>query len=416
MKTPNKSILENVVSLYVIHIFNYIVPLLMIPYLTRHLGVVGWGEFAIAEALARYLTLFIEYGFTLSGTREVARNQEQPEARSTLLSGIIGAQALLAVTSITVGFILSRTLPAFQGAPWLFWSGIVWGILDAFNLMWYFQGLERTRVVAIFDVSARAVSVILTFLFVRGPEDGWLVFCFRGISSALSVVFCLHLAYKEIPFRRPAATDARRMLKDGFAMFLLRSSINLYLLGNVLILGIFAPPAVVGLYSGAEKISRAAIAMLNPVTQALYPRISKLLHAGDHGAKGLIRIAMAAMGSGGVLTALSITIAAPLIVRVLLGKEFAEATIILRLLCLLHPIVALNNVLGIQWMIPHGRERQFNYITIGGGLVNLALGLILVPRIMQFGIVWSVITAEILMFAAIIVTCRELKISPFGSD
>lgn len=404
--------MENIFFLYAVHIFNYGVPLLMIPWLTRHLGLAAWGEFALAEAMGRYVSLFIEYGFSLSGTREVARYQHDAEYRSSLLAGVLGGQCALAGASLLVAFAMSFVLPGFRESPLLFWSAIVWGVLDAFNLMWYFQGIEQARRAGMLDIAARALGVFLIFLAVHNPDDGWKAFAARGIASALSLALCTRAAYAAMPLRKPAIVDALNMLRQGFSMFLLRSSINLYLLSNVLVLGLFVPPQIVGLYSGAEKISRAAVALLNPITQAVYPRVSRIVHSGAQGAGSLVRISMAVMGGGGLLTALSVFLLAPFIVRVLLGKGFEEAIPILRFLCILHPLVALNNVLGIQWLIPHGLDRKYNMITVGAGAVNVLAGMLLVPDLMQFGVVWSTILAEGLMFLAIAAVCVRLDINP----
>ena len=59
-------------------------------------------------------------------------------------------------------------------------------------------------------------------------------------------------------------------------MFVFRSGESLYGIGNAFVLGLFAPPAVVGYFASAEKISRAAFGLLNPIRETLYPRLSGL--------------------------------------------------------------------------------------------------------------------------------------------
>lgn len=54
---------------------NIILPLLTMPYLFRVLGVEKFGLIAFSYALITFFNVIVDYGFTLSGTREVALNQ-----------------------------------------------------------------------------------------------------------------------------------------------------------------------------------------------------------------------------------------------------------------------------------------------------------------------------------------------------
>ncbi|MCY3131480.1 flippase, partial [Acinetobacter baumannii] len=148
---------------------------------------------------------------------------------------------------------------------------------------------------------------------------------------------------------------------------------------NTFILGLFAPPQVVGYYAGAEKISKAFLGLLAPVSQALYPRLSHLVRNAPQEAARLARLGLWTMGLGGVVLGLGVLALARLLVRFLLGEGYEPAVLPLRILALLLPLIALSNVLGIQWMLPLGLDRSFNAIIVGAGLVNLALAVVLAP-------------------------------------
>ncbi len=64
---------HNIVALYATQIGAYLFPLAVIPYLSRVLGPFHWGLVAFAQAVGLYVTLLIDFGFTLSATRRVAR-------------------------------------------------------------------------------------------------------------------------------------------------------------------------------------------------------------------------------------------------------------------------------------------------------------------------------------------------------
>ncbi|MFX9912081.1 oligosaccharide flippase family protein, partial [Acinetobacter baumannii] len=72
-------LVQNVLALYGVQIANYLFPLITVPYLARVLGPKGWGMVAFAQAFGQYLMLVVEYGFSLSATREVARSRDSLE-------------------------------------------------------------------------------------------------------------------------------------------------------------------------------------------------------------------------------------------------------------------------------------------------------------------------------------------------
>ena len=63
----------NIGWLYLLQALNLLLPLLSVPYLTRTLQADGFGQMALALAIAQYLALVTDYGFNLSATRRAAQ-------------------------------------------------------------------------------------------------------------------------------------------------------------------------------------------------------------------------------------------------------------------------------------------------------------------------------------------------------
>ncbi|EJL6346896.1 oligosaccharide flippase family protein, partial [Vibrio cholerae] len=55
------SLKKNVISLFILQGSNYVIPLLTLPYLTRTLGVEGFGIFGLVIAVAQYFVLFTDF-------------------------------------------------------------------------------------------------------------------------------------------------------------------------------------------------------------------------------------------------------------------------------------------------------------------------------------------------------------------
>lgn len=68
---------------------NYILPLITFPYLFKTLGVNNFGLLSFSTAILFYFQIFIDFGFNLSGTRQVAINKEDNLLINNIVSSII---------------------------------------------------------------------------------------------------------------------------------------------------------------------------------------------------------------------------------------------------------------------------------------------------------------------------------------
>ena len=385
--------------LYWAHLANYLLPLVTVPYLARVLGPGGWGRLAMALALGIYITHVVEYGFHLSATREVARSRGDRAHLADLIAGVLGARALLALLLLPIPLVLVARLPVLGEHPSLLWGAYLWGVAQGSSFGWYLMGMERMRQAALLDTGTRVLATAGIFVLVRAPEDAALVLLLQAAAGFLAFGGGWFMVRREAPVRWPGRQATQDALRMGWSMFAFRASAGLYTAGNAFILGLFAPPQVVGYYAGAEKIGRAIIGLLGPAGQALYPRVSHLAGFARTQALRMVRLGLAAMGLGGVLLGIAAFLAAPVLVRLLLGPGFEPAAAVLRVLALVPPLAAISNVLGIQWMLPLGLDRPFTRIVIGAGLLNVALAVWLAPSLGGMGMAWAVVAAE--AFAAV---------------
>ena len=408
------TLVQNALSLYGVQIAGYVLPLVTIPYLARVLGATGWGLLAFTQGFGSYWTVLGEYGFSLSATREVAYHRYNREKLTEILAGVLGAKLLLAAASLPFAFLAGLWIPAFHDHPDLLWAGMFWAVAQGSNVMWFFQGFEQMRLVAALDISTRLLSTIAIFVFVRRPDEAWRVLLIQSSGFLLSFAIGLALAYRELPVRLPTWSSSRQALRMGWGMFLFRGSVSLYSAGNAFILGLFVSPQFVGYYAGAEKISRAFQGLLTPVSQTLYPRLSHLVHRERDRAARLARIGVALMAGGGTTMGVVVFFMAPLLVRIILGKDFVLSVPVLRILSLLLPIVGVNIALGIQWMLPLGLERALNTITLLAGLINISLATALAYSYGGLAMAWSVVVAEMFVCGAMYILLRSRKLNPMN--
>ena len=390
-------LVQNAAALYGVQISRKIVPLVIVPYLARTLGPAGWGMVAFAQSLGEFIVLLIEFGFNLSATRAIARNRDSRENCGEIVAGVVGAQLLLAVAAVSAAIIVSRWIPALRENPKLLAAALFYAVAQGFMPLWFFQGLERLRLAAAREMTGQLLGMGAILLLGDRAEGGWVALFRPGMAPALSTAAGIALAYRAIPFRWPTWPLVSDAVRLGWRMFVFRSGESLYGVGNAFLLGLFASPTLVGYFASAEKISRAAFGLLNPIRETLYPRISHIISDSPARAAHLARIGAAVSICGGVLLGASLLAFAPWLIGVVMGPGFAEAVPVLRILSVLPPLLAITHSVGLQWLLPCGRDAEVNRIILSAAALNLTLAILLAPHFAHLGMAWAVVCAETLV-------------------
>ncbi|HEV2273836.1 MAG TPA: flippase [Acidobacteriaceae bacterium] len=412
----NSRITHNIAALFGTQAAAYVFPLLTIPYLARVLGPAHFGMVAFAQSLGLYLAIVVEFGFQLSATRRVARFRDDREQLEQIVSGVMGAKVLLALICIAITLVLQYFMPSFHHDTLILWAGAFSGIGQGFSMLWFYQGMEQMKLPAAMDMLGKAVAAAGVFLFVHRPQDAWKVLALQCICYCGAALVLLVIASREVRVRWPHPRETRQAIRDSAAMFLFRSSVGLYTTANALILGAVANPTAVAFYSGAERLTKALLNMLNPVSLSLYPRLCRLIATDRKRAVWLARVSLGAMTLGSLLLAAGAFVAAPLIIRIVLGKGYEAAVPVMRVLSLLLPAVAVSTVLGLQWMLPLRMDAAYNKIIVSAGCLNLALAFLWASRWQQLGMAWAVVTSEYMVTAAVFIVLTRRRLSPFSDN
>src|SRR5690348_1054042 len=408
----DRALARNIASLYGVQFANYLLPLVTIPYLTRVLGPLTWGLVAFAQAFGAYASTGIEYGFHLSATRAVAKNRDSVAELADLIAGVMGAKLVLAAGAVIIALCMGAWIPLFRAHPAFLWAAVFGAVAQSFSMLWYYQGLERMRLVAVLDVAGKAAATAGIFIIIRHPADGWKVLALQGCGSLSSVLVATAIAYREVPFQLPGWHAVRDALRMGWSMFLFRASMSFYGAGNAFILGLFASPEAVGFYAGAEKLARALMGLLVPIHQSVYPRLSNLVQHNLTAAKRLGRSTMFLMSFVGAALSLAAFLSAPWAVPLILGKGFAASVPVLQVMAALPLLDALGTTFGVLWMVPLGLDRQFNRAVMAGGVLNLVLAVIFAPRFAQLGMAAAVVATEVFIVLALYIVLHRRGLNP----
>jgi PST family polysaccharide transporter len=401
-------VVKNAAALYGVQIGRKLIPLASIPYLARVLGPEGWGEVAFVTAMAELIVIMIEFGFNLSATRSIARYRDDPFERGKITMGVLSAQAILAVIGVTAALIASRFIPLLRDHGALLSAGLAYAIAQGFVPLWYFQGMERIRLAAAIEIGAKAAALGALFIFVQSPNHAWRALAIQALSPAVTVVVGLRLACAEIHCR-PQWNLITAVLKEGWHMFIFRSSESIYGVANAFLLGLYSPAVIVGYFGAAEKVSKATAGLVNPIRESLYPRISNLIHRDRMEARRLAKVGAALMMGSGFLLSLCLFVFAGTIIGILMGGRFEPAVLVLKILSPLPLLLATTFSCGQLWLLPLRKDRTVLRVGFAAAAVNLICSFTLGPRWGHVGMAATVLVSESVVASSLLWNVLRLR-------
>lgn len=388
---------RNMTSLFVVTVGGYFIPLATVPYLARVLGVEPFGVLGVATGLIAYAILVSDWGFALSATQMVARNQGNPRALRRIFWATLWAKAMLGVFATGTLLVLVLTLPTLRANLVIVAAMLTQLLGSILTVSWFLQGLERMVALAFSSFLIRLATLPATFLLVHGPGDLLIAAFIPGLAMIGVGIASLILSVRAVPLwpMRPPTRAMLHTIREGTTIFITMAAISLYTQANVIAVGLMAGDAQAGLFHGADRIKKALQGLMGPIGNAAYPRINALLATEPAKAKRFMLLLLVGQGIAAVGIFGGTLLLAPLIIKIALGKAFLDAVPTLRWLAAIPLLVGFSNVFGINMLLPFGAKKTVSHITIAAGVLNLCL-------IVPFAHVWgaeggaiSVVIAEI---------------------
>jgi len=414
----HKRLIENIFSLGVLQAANYALPLLVLPFLARVLGVEKLGLMAFSIAMMQVFVVLTDYGFNLSSSREASILRDEPEKLSRLFASV----TTLRIAFMVAGFLLLTALvfsiPRLEQDATLYLASYVLVIGNALFPLWLFQGLERLKLASLVQIASKALTQGAVFILVNKPEDVVMAAFLHGsgnLLGALIIWIWIPHALNHAKLAMPKCFELKKQITQGWHVFISTAAINIYTNSNVLILGLVTNPGVVGLYHVAEKIVMAVQFAFNPISQAVYPHVSKLAQSDPDAAMNFNRKLIKWAGAGALIASISLFLGAPWAIQLLFGDAYNQAGPILQIMTPLPLLTVISNILGIQTMLAFGLKKHFSRILISASLMNLGLFIALAMLYDAHGAALSNVIVEMVVTLSMLAVLHKHNLNPLST-
>lgn len=385
--------------LSVLQFANYLIPLLIIPYIYDVLGVAVFGKVSYAQNIISYFTLIVNFGFEYSATRKISINKQNKQVVTSVFWGVMRQKTLLLLLSFVGLLVLYFTFPRVHDDFKLYLFTFLLNIGIVLFPTWFFQGMEEMGKMAIFNVVIKGLGLVLTLIFVKSVSDYLLYPLFNSLAYIVCGVVSLVYVIKhfKIPLVRRDKVIDKEVFKEGFPIFLNNLFVSGYTVANLTILGIFASDTVVGYYSGAYKIIMAVLMVTStPINMAIYPAISRKFAESYRAGREYFRKSAINLTGVSLIISFLTYIAAPLLVRIVLGAYVEPVISLLRVFSVLPFLVIMASLFTVQGVYGSGLQRYAPYIGFSIGLFCIIFNVIMIPKYGMYGAAMGWIISQVL--------------------
>lgn len=371
-----------------------VLPFITTPYVTRVFSSNDLGTFGYFNSIVAYFIFLATLGVANYGTKEISAH------RNNIPNNFWGIYTLqLTATCISIflyiGLCFSLSFMQNPVAYILVLSLLSRGL----DITWLFQGLEDFRKITVRNITVKLIGVISIFLFIKSQNDLYLYVFLLTIFEFLGQLSMWLPALEFIGKPQFDFNYAKKHLKPVILLFLPQIAISLYVTLNRTMLGALASTTDVGIYDQSLKLVNILLTLVTSLGSVMLPRVSNLLSTGDK--KSVNRMNQLSF----LIYNLVIfpTIAGMLIinndfVKFFLGNDFQEARYAIAIMIFRMFFIGWTNIMGIQILIPHNKNKEFMLSTTIPAIVSVGLNLLLLPKLGYIGASIVSVLTEVLVW------------------
>lgn len=386
IKTKNSRILvENFISLSSVHVLNLVMPLLVLPHLVSTLKIELYGLVVLGITLTNYFLTLTDYSFSITGTRAVSSNRNSPKRLNYIYSKILFVKVFFLLISTIIYFIVVISFSSLRSNYLIFLYSYPILIGYAFNVDWFFQGMEEMKYLTIVSAASKLFFAISILFLIDSSNDYLLHPIINSLSYLITAVISNVILFKLYKIRvyrlrRQVVID---YIKLNFPIFVNQFFPTFYNNSSLFLLGLIGGPSSLGLLDSIKKITDVCVRIINIFSRVFFPYLTRKHKSFNAYCYLMIFI------SGMML--ISILLFNRMIFSYI-GIDHNDSFSILLILSLGIVFIALYDIFGINYFIVKGMDKIVMYNTIAASLIGAILS---VPAIVFFGAIGSALILTI---------------------
>lgn len=400
-----KSITKNYIYNMVYQVLTLVLPLITTPYLSRVLGAEGIGIYGYTYSIVTYFILFGSLGVAMYGQREIAYAQENVEARKKVfIEMIIFRFITIAFASVVYFFFF------MQGAEYQIYYRIlvIELIAAAFDISWFFQGMEEFKRTVTRNVLVRICSVSLVFILVKTKED---LAKFTLIYSLADLIGNLSLwlyVPKYIKGAKVKNINVLIHIPQIVLLFIPQIANQIYKILDTTMIGVLVEnKAETGYYEQGQKVIRLLLTVVTSLGVVMVPRMASTYASGDNEKiKDYMKMSFRFVFFLAFPIMFGIMSISKSFVPVFFGIGYDKVAILINIICPILILMGMGNVLGTQYLLPTKKQKEYTISVSIGVVVNFILNYFLIKKYASIGASIATVLSE---FVVVFIQFQYIK-------
>jgi len=389
-----------------------VLPVITTPYVTRVFSSEALGSYGYYNSIVTYFILLATLGVANYGTKEISGHRKDV---GNTFWGIYSLQVLATCLAVTLYIVVCLFVPSMNN-PIAYILGL--SLLSrGFDISWLFQGLEDFKKITARNTVVKLVGVASIFIFVKKPSDLYLYITLLVVYDLLGQLSMWIPAREHISKPHLDLAYVKQHIKPVILLFLPQIAISLYITLDRTMLGALSSTKDVGIYDQALKLLNILLTLVTSLGSVMLPRVSNLLSSGNQKAVNKLHEMSFLVYNLVIFPMIAgILIVNKDFVQFFLGQDFQDARYAIAIMVFRMFFIGWTNIMGIQILIPHNRNREFMLSTTIPAICSVGLNLLLIPPLGYIGAsIVSVATEGLVWLIQLYYTSsylKEIKILP----
>lgn len=415
LKINNNSVKWNMIMNAILTMSSFIFPLITFPYVSRILLPAGTGKVNFATSLVNYFAMFAQLGIPTYGIRACAKVRDNKEKLSRTVHELLFINIFMCVLVYFVFFLALFNVPRLKKDMILCLVISISIFLNAIGVEWLYKALEQYSYITVRSLVFKFIALIAMFLFVHNQDDYVIYGGITIFASSASNILNFWNLRKYIYLKPLGLYNLKQHYKMILTFFSMSIATTIYTNLDSVMLGFMKNDVDVGYYGAAVKIKNILVSLVTSASAVLLPRASFYVDKGlmeefYHLLKRTIHFVL--------LLSIPMAIYFMFFARegifFLSGDAYAGSVVPMQIIMPTLIFIGMTNIIGIQMLVPLGREKQVLYSEIAGAVVDLILNAILIPQFASAGAAMGTLVAEIVVLIWQIVAIKDIKINLYS--
>jgi O-antigen/teichoic acid export membrane protein len=401
----NKILIENFTFLSALQVSNLILFLITVPYLFRILGSRNYGLIIFAQTIAFYFSIFVNFGFNLTATRDISVNRNDKNKISEIFSSVLVLKVVFFLISFLSIMILISCIESLKVNRNLYIFSMLACLSEALFPLWFFQGIEKMKYITFFNVSTRILATILVFVFIDNQQKYFLYPLIIGSGALAGSLGALTIVLKRyrVRFIFQPVKVYMAYFKENLLYFFSNISTQIYVNANKIIIGSFLGMVSLAYYDVAEKVINMVKVPYSLLGQTLFPRVAR-----DRNMRFINKVMLVNV----IYTVFLITgiyFLSDILIAFLSGSSNPETVNILRILSLSLLPISISLFYGDLLLINLNLKIEYAKMRFAGLVFYLAIffGLYFFKNISTISVALTVLIVEVFLSFYSYVLCRK---------